>query len=201
MNCILKTSACTLIAAAGFLALDEPAKAISVICNGFIDTCAPANWTISEPGNGSVTITPTEAVLTSNDDGGGNTSVTMELLAPVLGFVSFKYAYQTLDVDGSEFDPFGYTLDGVFNQIVPPPFLAQGGTTTGSFSFEVSAGQTFGFYAQATDSQLGPSITNISDFVYEVPGPLPILGLAATFGYSRKIRKRINNSNQSHISI
>ena len=28
-----------------------------------------------------------------------------------------------------------------------------------------------------------------------VPGPLPIFGIAATFGYSRKLRKRIENSN------
>jgi len=28
----------------------------------------------------------------------------------------------------------------------------------------------------------------------EVPGPLPILGVGAAFGYSRKLRKRIKSS-------
>jgi hypothetical protein len=28
-----------------------------------------------------------------------------------------------------------------------------------------------------------------------VPGPLPLLGLGVTFGYSRKLRKRIKTSN------
>ena len=32
---------------------------------------------------------------------------------------------------------------------------------------------------------------NIADAPSNVPGPLPILGLAAAFGFSRKLRKRI----------
>jgi hypothetical protein len=33
-----------------------------------------------------------------------------------------------------------------------------------------------------------------------VPGPLPIFGIAAAFGYSRKLRKRIKNSKPEVIS-
>ena len=32
---------------------------------------------------------------------------------------------------------------------------------------------------------------NIADAPSNVPGPLPVLGLAAAFGFSRKLRKRI----------
>ncbi len=37
-------------------------------------------------------------------------------------------------------------------------------------------------------------------YLFEVPGPLPILGAAAAFGYSRKLRKRIKSSKPEVIS-
>jgi hypothetical protein len=36
--------------------------------------------------------------------------------------------------------------------------------------------------------------TTISNFSAPVPGPLPLLGVGAAFGYSRRLRRRINLS-------
>jgi hypothetical protein len=64
------------------------------------------------------------------------------------------------------------------------------------------AGVTFGANRFASGSSLifpAPTISN--EFAYfgpnlnlEVPGPLPIFGAAAAFGFSRKLRKRIKSS-------
>jgi hypothetical protein len=51
--------------------------------------------------------------------------------------------------------------------------------------------------------RVGDSYAGIANFTYNynaVPGPLPILGVAASFGYSRKLRKRIKSSNPEVIS-
>ena len=45
---------------------------------------------------------------------------------------------------------------------------------------------------------LGPNLNLLQ--TQAVPGPLPILGTAAAFGYSRKLRKRIKNSKPEVIS-
>jgi len=45
------------------------------------------------------------------------------------------------------------------------------------------------------------SLERISNTFTSVPGPLPILGVAAAFGYSRKLRKRINNSRLQYTSV
>lgn len=40
------------------------------------------------------------------------------------------------------------------------------------------------------------SLVSTNDFIStSVPGPLPLLGIGASFGFSRKLRKRINNQN------
>lgn len=181
---------------AGIIALDKPAQAL-VICNGFQGSCAASSWTTSVPGNGNAGISPAVATLRSNNAGGGNTFVTMLIGASApLGKVSFNYTYLTSDAAGSSFDPFGYIRNGQFIQIVPPPSLPNGGSVSGSFSFNVSSSDnTFGFYAQATDSRFGSATTSITDFTYtEIPGPLPILGIGAAFGFSRKLRRQIKSS-------
>jgi len=53
-----------------------------------------------------------------------------------------------------------------------------------------SAGLTF------FDFGTGFQSYTLSATTEQVPGPLPILGAAAAFGYSRKLRNRINQSKQ-----
>jgi hypothetical protein len=41
----------------------------------------------------------------------------------------------------------------------------------------------------------GDTMDNLSNYItQEAPGPLPILGICAAFGYSRKLRNRIKSS-------
>jgi hypothetical protein len=47
---------------------------------------------------------------------------------------------------------------------------------------------------------LGATLISTWAFAEPVPGPLPILGVAAAFGYSRKLRKHIKTSNPEVIS-
>ena len=57
---------------------------------------------------------------------------------------------------------------------------------------------TWTLYDPGDSSYIGDTISvqvNASASPASVPGPLPILGLAAAFGFSRKLRKRIKASN------
>jgi hypothetical protein len=66
-----------------------------------------------------------------------------------------------------------FFLDGTGNPTTS--LISQEGGTTSAF-----------LYARLTKPGQG-----LGD---EVPGPLPVLGIAAAFGYSRKLRKRIQAS-------
>jgi hypothetical protein len=75
-------------------------------------------------------------------------------------------------------------------------------TSQSQVIFSFSSGQTYhyvqsGFFTSAfgafTGTFEGPGDVQFSAFSApsEVPGPLPILGAAAAFGYSRKLRRRL----------
>lgn len=71
-------------------------------------------------------------------------------------------------------------------------FSTGGGTNTGSDYFIQRS------IADIATLRLGNSLVGIANFTFDdapgmaaVPGPLPIFGVAAGFGYSRKLRKRI----------
>lgn len=54
---------------------------------------------------------------------------------------------------------------------------------------------------ETTESVFVPPTDGSIGNIVECPGPLPILGAAAAFGYSRKLRKSIKDSNPEVISI
>jgi hypothetical protein len=66
----------------------------------------------------------------------------------------------------------------------------------------VLAADVFGFRQSSTDSTNGRASTSISNLngplaapgTASVPGPLPLLGAGAAFGWSRQLRKRIGAS-------
>ena len=69
----------------------------------------------------------------------------------------------------------------------PGPGVAfNSGVTTAAFS------QTFSVTSPATLNQVGFSFTQSNPS--SVPGPLPVLGAGAAFGFSRKLRKRIKQA-------
>ena len=74
-------------------------------------------------------------------------------------------------------------------------FSTGGGTNTGSDYFIQRS------TADIATLRLGDSYVGIANFTFDdapgmtaVPGPLPVFGAAAAFGYSRKLRKRILSS-------
>lgn len=82
----------------------------------------------------------------------------------------------------------GSTASGFPNPSTTIAFLPN--TTTASFSqaFSATSGATGN---QALLTNFGLVVTQNKAFVPSVPGPLPILGAAAAFGFSRKLRRRI----------
>jgi hypothetical protein len=178
--------------------------AITPASADFIGAYDVSNWaSITEQG-GTIDTTgaPSSITLTSGNDYGdvadppgpiSNQDFT--IAATATGDVSFDWFYTTYDyydtVDfASVYDPFGYLLNGVFHQLSPNdlPYL---GTSSGSVSFAVIAGDVFGFRANSDDSAFGPAVTTVSNFNGPTAVPLPAtlwlmsLGLAA-MGFRRR---------------
>ena len=173
----------------------SPAQALTQFAGDY----APANWTQSIGGDGSIDTSgaPTSIILRGSDDGSGNdVNTDFTIAAPTAGTVSFDWNFSTADDEGAEYDPFGYLLNGAFTQLTSD---SGSSTQSGSASFSVLTGQVFGFRQNSFDSAYGRASTTISNFngptaaaPASVPGPLPILGVGAAFAYSRRLRRRIN---------
>ena len=174
-----------------------PAQALTL----FADDYAPGNWSESIGGDGSIDTSDAPASITligANDNSGRNVKTDFTIAAPAAGIVSFNWYYSTSDIDPT-YDPFGYLLNGAFTRLTDNfGALIQ----TGSTSFAVGAGVVFGFRQDSTDTEGGAGTTTISNFngptaapgPADVPGPLPLLGIAAAFGWSRLLRKRMASS-------
>ncbi len=137
--------------------------------SGFQGAFAPANWTVGlVNSNGGVNTAGAPASITLNgSDNGTGTAGQTNYTIPITftGTVTFTYNYST--VDAGFFDPFGYTVNGVFTPVVNGFVLTQ----TGTVSVNVSAGDVFGFSQRTLDNIFGPGNTTITNF----SGPASIL--------------------------
>jgi flagellin len=131
---------------------------------GFSGSYAPGNWTETKVNNtdGSTNTAgaPTSIILTGPDDGGTNGEENFTITAQAGGTVSFNWTFSSADPGGGDYDTAGYLINGVYTKIVN--IDSQG---SGSSSFTVSAGDTFGFSARASDNTLGPGTFTISNLV------------------------------------
>jgi len=112
---LAKTIAPIALAGATLGLAANPAQALTQFAGDY----APANWTQSIQGNGSIYTggAPASISLSGADDGSitdQNTDFT--IAAPQAGTVSFDWFYVQDDVDASR-DPFGYLLNGVFTRL------------------------------------------------------------------------------------
>ncbi|NCT43332.1 MAG: PEP-CTERM sorting domain-containing protein [Microcystis aeruginosa G11-09] len=145
------------------LAAASSASAATVF--GFQTPYAPINWTLTNNNaDGSVNTSgaPTSISLTGGNNGSnapGTTDYTTT--AAAAGTVTFDWDYSTND--GPFFDPFGYLLNGSFS------FLAGSGQS-GTSTFNVLAGDSFGFRIATTDNCCGRGSVTISNF--SAPGPM-----------------------------
>jgi hypothetical protein len=122
-------------------------------------------------GNGSVDTSgaPTSITLIGSDTWSGIQIFTdYTTLAVGDGLVSFSWDYITFDTAGPTWDPFGYLLGGTFTQLTDN---GGGQSQSGSASFSVLAGQTFGFRVVTIDGIYGPAQSTISSF--EAPAAIP----------------------------
>ena len=194
LRSLAKTVAPIALAATSLALAANPAQALTLF-DGYY---APANWTQTIQPDGSISTggAPASITLTGADDEvGTNENTDFTIAAPSGGTVSFDWSFSTDDGDGPLWDPFGYLLNGAFTQLTDNSGAQN---QTGSASFNVIAGDVFGFRQNSVDSILGRASTTISLFngpvAASVPGPLPLLGAGAAFGWSRQLRRRIGTS-------
>ena len=128
----------------------------------------------------------TAVVVGGNDGSGLFGTTTVTITAPAPGTVQFNYLYNSLD--SPTFDTSGYLLNGVYTQ------FADTDGETGTASFSVSSGDSFGFEVLTQDNSGEPGILTVSDFTAPADSPavpepgtlsLAVLGAAVVAAYIR----------------
>ncbi len=112
----------------------NPAQALTQFAGDY----APANWTQSIQGDGSINTggAPASISLSGADDGMGNQNTDFTIAVPTAGTVLLNWAFASTDGD-AEMDPFGYLLNGTFT---PLTINGAGSNQVGSAAFSVLAG-------------------------------------------------------------
>ena len=152
------------------LAAASGASAATVF--GFQDAYDPINWTFTNSNADGFVNTggaPASISLTGGDNGSGFSGTTnYTTTAAAAGTVTFDWDYST--DDDPLFDPFGYLLNGSFIQVTNNGGgFFQNGTST----FNVLAGDSFGFRIFTRDNSVGPGSVTISNFSAPAPVPEP----------------------------
>ncbi len=168
----------------------------------FIDDYAIDMFTLSNTNANGTAITPDGGLslqLTGGNTGSGLPGTTgFTVAAAASGVVGFSFSFLSLDstkaVCGANSnlpcDYGGYVLGSVFTQVADDT-----NQVSGTVSFNVVAGQTFGFEVGTVDNNGEPGVLTISDFsapqeiAAAIPEPatasLALAGLAGAFGIRR----------------
>jgi hypothetical protein len=159
------------------LAAASGASAATVF--GFQDAYDPINWTFTNSNADGFVNTggaPASISLTGGDNG-SNSSGTTNYTTTAAGTVTFNWNYST--ADGPFWDPFGYLLNGSFTQVTNNGGgVFQNGTST----FNVLAGDSFGFRIFTRDNLFGRASVTISNFSAPIPEPSTVLSLLVLGG-------------------
>ncbi len=161
------------------LAAASGASAATVF--GFQDAYDPINWTFTNSNADGFVNTggaPASISLTGGDNGSGVPGTTdYTTTAAAAGTVTFDWNYST--ADEPFFDPFGYLLNGSFIQVTDDGGgVVQNGTAT----FNVLAGDSFGFRIDTFDNFFGRGSVTISNFSAPIPEPSTVLSLLVLGG-------------------
>jgi len=153
------------------LAAASGASAATVF--GFQTPYAPINWTFTNSNADGFVNTggaPASISLTGgNSVSGGSGTTNYTTTAAAAGTVTFDWNYSTAD-SSAFWDPFGYLLNGSFTQVTNNGGgVVQNGTST----FNVLAGDSFGFRVFTVDNCCGRGSVTISNFSAPAPVPEP----------------------------
>ena len=208
-----------LIAAPVMLAAAPSHAAVTTTITGFTGQFNPSNWTTSNGGSSSNTVvfTPaapsTATTLTIFKATTGNTTPSasrvtdqalVDALRPSNGGAFIKYTVSgKYTLTGSNIGNFNFVGDSNDSTATLTP-----ASTLTDFSFiglgpnSVDPDDSISFDISRVFSQTGSNATGvIQDFQFvaeyeePVPGPLPLVGAAAAFAWSRRLRKRLNSAN------
>ncbi|MFM7875379.1 MAG: PEP-CTERM sorting domain-containing protein [Microcystis panniformis] len=157
------------------LAAASGASAATVF--GFQDAYDPINWTLTNSNADGFVNTggaPASISLTGGNNGSFNFGTTdYTTTAAAAGTVTFDWDYSTNDDPG--FDGFGYLLNGSFSFLTDSP-------NNGTSTFNVLAGDSFGFRVYTIDNVFGRGSVTISNFSAPIPEPSTVLSLLVLGG-------------------
>lgn len=155
------------------LAAASSASAATVF--GFQTPYAPINWTLTNS-NADGFVNTTGAPASISLTGGDNGSVlsgTTDYTTTAAGTVTFDWNYSS--ADALFWDPFGYLLNGSFSFLTNSP-------SNGTSTFNVLAGDSFGFRIFTSNNFFGRGSVTISNFSAPIPEPSTVLSLLVLGG-------------------
>ncbi|MEM7102954.1 MAG: HYR domain-containing protein [Bacteroidota bacterium] len=138
------------------------------LVSGFSGDFAPGNWAATNVGSGNTDDSgaPASIAITS-DDAIPNLAIaptaSFSITIPEDGNLSFDWDWTSTDVDGSQWDPFSFDVNGTATQLTDDGGAAN---QSGSETLGVNGGDTFTFI-MSSDGIGGPATTVISNFSFD----------------------------------
>ena len=207
-----------LIAAPVMLAAAPSHAAVTTTITGFTGQFDSGNWILQNGGNlnNTAIFTPaapsTATTLTIFKENTGSSvpsasklidQALVDALRPANGAAFIGYTVSgKYTLTGTNLNRFSFIGDSNEDSAILAPAAALTDFSfTGLGPNSADSDDTIAFEIFRIQSQAGSNATGvIQDFQFvaeyeEVPGPLPLVGAAAAFAWSRRLRKRLNSAN------